>query len=346
MPAAAQSVPGGYGYGNAYQYQQQSQYQNQYCAQFSYNLYQGLSDYYTGGQVSQLQQFLAAQGYYQPVTGYFGSVTKGNVAQFQRQYAVYPITGGVGPLTRAAIAGLCNGPVPSQNIFYLNQAFTINVSQTLQQYNGQLDLTLNSVAAPLYTVTPYPGYNYGQSATITLGLRCQAGTQCLYYPQQQFTLTPGQSTTWQNYTITLSSLSYNSATFTVTTNGTGCPGCVGGLTITSPTAGQQYARGSTMPIIWSYPVTPGNMATILDLYTAAGVKVGTIAIQSGTTGAYSWRIPPFPNIYMCTLQYPNGLCGQNIQGQYYIQATVVSGSGFDSGATTYATAQSGVFSVY
>src|SRR6185369_7752400 len=66
-----------------------------YCPQLTYNLYVGLSDYYTLGQVTQLQQFLGTQGYYQPVTGYFGSQTRANVAQYQRTHSVYPITGGV-----------------------------------------------------------------------------------------------------------------------------------------------------------------------------------------------------------------------------------------------------------
>ena len=81
------------------------------CPQLSYNLYRGLSDYRTGGQVTQLQQFLAGQGYYQPVTGYFGPLTYANVARFQQQYAIYPVTGGVGPLTRAAIQRVCGGVV-------------------------------------------------------------------------------------------------------------------------------------------------------------------------------------------------------------------------------------------
>jgi len=335
MPAAAQvlgqtSV--------AYPYYPQP---TSYCPQLSYNLYRGLSDYYTGGQVTQLQQFLASQGYYQPVTGYFGSLTWANVAQFQRQYSIYPVTGGVGPLTRAAIAGLCyGGGVPTSGTFYLNQPFTLYINQTAQQYNGQLDVTLNSVSNPLYTTTLYPGYNWGQSATVTLGQRCQAGTQCFYYPTQKVTLTVGQSTTWQGYTITLNSISGNGATFTVTSGG----GTVGGLTVTSPTAGQVYARGSIMPITWSYPVTPGsNVAVVLDLYTAAGSKVGTIAISSQTMGTTNWTVP-VPNT-VCTMQYPNGLCGQSLSGQYYIKATVVSGNGFDSNATTLATAQSGTFSI-
>ena len=83
----------------------------QMCPQLSYNLYRGLSDYNTVGQVTQLQQFLSMQGYYQPVTGYFGVITYSNVVRFQQQYAVYPVTGGVGPLTRAAIARVCGGTV-------------------------------------------------------------------------------------------------------------------------------------------------------------------------------------------------------------------------------------------
>src|ERR1043166_2668041 len=82
-------------------------YPANHCPQLSYNLYIGLSDYYTQGQVSQLQQFLSARGYYQPITGYFGTLTRANVAQFQRQYGVDPVTGGVGPLTPAAIARAC-----------------------------------------------------------------------------------------------------------------------------------------------------------------------------------------------------------------------------------------------
>ncbi|MEK7109412.1 MAG: PKD domain-containing protein [Patescibacteria group bacterium] len=81
------------------------------CPQLTYNLYRGLSDYYTGGQVTQLQQFFASRSYYQPVTGYFGIQTQANVAQFQREQGVYPVTGGVGPLTRAAIVRVCGGIV-------------------------------------------------------------------------------------------------------------------------------------------------------------------------------------------------------------------------------------------
>ncbi len=92
LPAQA----GGYGYG----------YQS-YCPQLSYNLVLGSSDYGTGGQVSMLQRFLQMRYGALQVSGYFDQSTYYYVAQFQREQAVYPITGGVGPLTRAAIARTC-----------------------------------------------------------------------------------------------------------------------------------------------------------------------------------------------------------------------------------------------
>lgn len=96
--------------------------QSSYCPSLSYNLYRGLYDYQTGGQVTQLQQFLNARYGGQLVTGYFGAITAANVAHFQQEQAVYPITGGVGPLTRAAIARVCGSgypyptPTPTQQI--------------------------------------------------------------------------------------------------------------------------------------------------------------------------------------------------------------------------------------
>lgn len=202
-----------------YLYYPQPTYPTTNCPTLSYNLYRGLSDRYTGGQVSQLQQFLAT--YYpgtQSVTGYFGNQTWANLARFQQELGVYPITGGVGPLTRAAIARVCQGtnPYPTQTAtFYLNQPFTLYSGGQASEYNGRLDVTLNSITPSPYTLYVYPSFQHAVSATVTLGQRCAAGTYCLWYPQQQYTLTQGQSVSWQGYTVTLTSLSNNSATFTV-----------------------------------------------------------------------------------------------------------------------------------
>ncbi len=118
-----------------------------------------------------------------------------------------------------------------------------------------------------------------------------------------------------------------------------------GVSITSPVQGQVVQTGATLPISWSYPVTPGSASARIELFTAAGDSVGLIAVSNSTSGTYSWRLPPFPNNLFCTMQYPNGLCGMNLSGQYYIQVSEVSGNGLDANPSVYATARSGVFTI-
>ena len=202
------------------------------CPALSYNLYYGLSDAQTNGQVSQLQRFFAI-----PQTGYFDAATYQATVSFQTQQAVYPISGGVGPLTRTAITRVCNA-----------------------SWYG----------------------NYG----------------------------------------------YVSAT----------------VVISAPLADQQYLRGSFMPIRWSVSSgVPVGATLALELYTASGARVGTIALPAASAGSYTWYIPYAQDV--CTMQYPNGLCGVSIPpGRYYLQLTA-SANGFDQNATRYASARSGLFSV-
>lgn len=413
-----------------------------YCPQLSANLYRGMSDYYSGGQVSQLQQFLSVRGYYQPVTGFYGSLTASNVAQFQREQGVYPITGGVGPLTRAAIARFCGGTppypypnptaptitsvsgptqltvgqtgtwsvnvsdasqylmygvswgdelypnygaalspatmttgslshaysragtytvtftvtnaygasakssmtvvvtdaAPSASTFYLGSPFTLGVSQTATQYQGQLQVTLDRINTAAY----YPwGSGAPTSASVTLGQGCAPGMYCiaLWYPTQSADLTLGQSTTFMGYTVTLTALTATGATFTVTS---GTPSS-GNLTVTAPVTSTSVSRGGALPISWQSSIKVAG-SVVLDLYTASGSKVGTIAIQTyGGNGSYTWTVPT-PNT-VCTMQYPNGLCGTALSGQYFIKASIVSGSGFDANPTTFASGNSGTFTV-
>jgi hypothetical protein len=61
-------------------------------------------------EVRTLQNFLF--NYYGVVgevsaTGFFGRLTKNYVSQFQREHNLYPVTGGVGPLTRNKMKSLC-----------------------------------------------------------------------------------------------------------------------------------------------------------------------------------------------------------------------------------------------
>ncbi len=314
------------------------------CPTLSYNLYRGLSDRYTQGQVTQLQQFLVARYPGQGVTGYFGAQTQGNVARFQQEQGVYPVTGGVGPLTRAAIARVCGGGVtPGSSVFYLNTPFTLSAGQTVKQFQGQLDFTLTRINTSPYTLYTYPGYSPVTSATINLGQSCPQGSYCAYlwYPQQSFDLTVGQTIIWQGYSVTLISLNQTNATFSVTTN---VPGEQASVTVSLPTQGRTVSHGQSLPIQWSLQNTPSNSSSVVDLYTVGGSKVGTIAIQSTASSVeYNWTVPT-PNT-MCTMQYPNALCGQSLSGQYYIKVSVVSGSGFDANPTTYASGNSGTFTV-
>ena len=146
------------------------------CPQLSYNLYRGLSDYYTQGQVTQLQQFLSTR-YYQPVTGYFGSMTAANVAQFQREQSVYPITGGVGPLTRAAIARVCGGtpypnPIPTYNapsISGISGPTQLSVGQS-----GTWQVSVNDQSGSLsYSVVWGDEQQYGYGLNVSTSRRPQ-----------------------------------------------------------------------------------------------------------------------------------------------------------------------------
>lgn len=347
MPAMAQVTSGTV----AYPYYPQP---TSYCPQLSYNLYRGLSDYYTRGQVTELQQFLSNQGYYQPVTGYFGSLTGANVAQFQRQYAVYPVTGGVGPLTRAAIARVCNGgTVTTQGSLnvtpssgqaplaaYFNGSVTNSGSYIVDFGDGQTSGALQATCLSNQPYATYPGY-------VNPGYNCNVSATHTYTSQGTYTatLSPYIACMYTNPRCMIATQNLGQATVYVSGGQT-----QSGLTVTSPTVGQTYARGAQMPISWSglirqtFAYEP--QASVVDLYTAAGTKIGTIAIQNGLSGSFTWSIPPFPNTMICTMQYPNALCGSNIApGQYYIKVTAVVGSGFESNPSVIGTAQSGVFNI-
>lgn len=116
------------------------------------------------------------------------------------------------------------------------------------------------------------------------------------------------------------------------------------IQVTSPSTGTIYTRGSQVAITWSGSAS-SQAATVVDLYSVSMGKIGTVAIQNGAAGSYSWTVPPFPNTMLCTLQYPNGLCGASIpEGQYFIKATLVAGNGFNNGAQL-ASANSGTFTI-
>src|ERR1051326_2003167 len=95
--ALAQTSPSYYYPQSTYPYSYQTQYYSypgyptSYCPQLTYNLVRGSTDYYTQGQVSQLQRFIFARyGVSQQPTGYYGSLTAYYVARFQQEQGLYP----------------------------------------------------------------------------------------------------------------------------------------------------------------------------------------------------------------------------------------------------------------
>jgi len=114
------------------------------CLTLSYNLYAGLTDNSTNGQVSQLQQFLGVSS----ITGYFGPMTQQAVQNWQASHGIVssgsPDTTGygfVGPATRAAMACSGSQPATPSNPPVAPTSPITNPSASFDQ-NGQ---TLNSV---------------------------------------------------------------------------------------------------------------------------------------------------------------------------------------------------------
>jgi hypothetical protein len=81
-----------------------------FCPKIERSIGRGSSQATTTGEVGQLQQFIAEHFNLDPkevVTGHFGSTTEGYLRKFQQEQGIEPAST-AGPLTRAAIARLCN----------------------------------------------------------------------------------------------------------------------------------------------------------------------------------------------------------------------------------------------
>jgi hypothetical protein len=154
-----------------------------------------------------------------------------------------------------------------------------------------------------------------------------------------------QLVTQGSYGLSVSNANGQSGSISFNVTGNGSQN-TGNLSIVSPVVGQSFNRGQDLNVIWSANSSiPSNANIVLDLYTEAGNNLGTFAISSNSTNSYTWHIPGFPQNYMCTMQYPNGLCGVSIPtGKYYIKATARADA-FNAGATQYASAQSGLFTI-
>ncbi|MBX4200391.1 IPT/TIG domain-containing protein [Candidatus Parcubacteria bacterium] len=313
----------------------QAQINNPFCPTLTQDLYVGVRDSSPGGQVTQLQTFLNNK-YGQPVTGYFGTVTRYNVVRFQAEVGL-PQVGRVGPLTRASIAKVCGGTTTGP----------VSISSlvpTQGLVGAQVTITGSGFTATDNTV--HFGYGVVTNLTsvdtthITFNVPSSLNPACFY--STPACLIPSQITTPGNYSVSVSNANgqSNSQTFAVTT-GTQTQNAT--IRINNPNGGETVSSGQNLNISWTSNNAPSQSALVLDLYSVAGVKVGTIAVSSNTTSSSTWRIPTGGTV--CTLQFPNGLCGQSLSGQYYIEGSLVSGSGFDPSPTVYYKAVSGNFTI-
>lgn len=343
VPASAQTFSSSYYYPQQYAQPQysQSQYGQGYgssCPALSYNLTIGSSDYRTGGQVSALQNFLRSRyGDARLTGGYYGQLTTYYVSRFQSEQGVYPVTGGVGPLTRQAIARVCGGYAPNPNpnpsgnttTFRLDKDFSLDVGETGELRSENLTITLAQIVTSQYGY----GYYYNaqpQAVRITVTEGCKPGTYCIYAPSQTFTLEDGEDVDFRDWNIEVRDLDARGATFRVTENDdNGSNDDDASIEVTRPTSSDDVDQGDTLKISWNSSDAPRNSSVVLDLYEEGGHRVGTIAISGDEDGSYSWRVPERNSF--CTQQFPNGLCGYDLDGDYYIKASLTEGSGFDGG---------------
>lgn len=346
VPAMAQTFNSSY-YSQQYP---QPQYSQNYgsCPALSYNLTIGSSDYVTGGQVSALQNFLRSRyGDARLTGGYYGQLTTYYVSRFQSEQGVYPVTGGVGPLTRQAIQRACGGYNPTPNpggnttTFRLNKDFSLNVGETGELRNENFTITLTQIVA---SQSGY-GYYYGNSrptaVRITVTQGCKPGTYCIYAPSQSYTLEDGDDVDFRGWNIEVRDLGTRDATFRVTesdnhTNNDAT------IDVTRPTSNDDVEQGDTQKISWNSSDAPSNASIVLELYQSNNRLVGTIAISSDEDGSYNWHVPE-RNTF-CTQQFPNGLCGYDLDGDYYIKASLTEGNGF-SGGRVLDTDTSGTFEI-
>jgi peptidoglycan hydrolase-like protein with peptidoglycan-binding domain len=191
------------------------------CTNLSYNLYYGAQDYFTGGQVSQLQNFLRSQGYYSGgVTGYFGSLTFSAVVRYQQLHGI-SATGYVGPLTRASISNVSCGTTPtSQSPVVSSLSPTSGAIGTTVTVTGSGFTNDNTVMFDSGAILHVSSSN---GTTLTFNVPDSLTPACYYSTPRCLVAT--RMVTAGNYSVSIqnSNGTSNSLVFTVTGNSTNSP---------------------------------------------------------------------------------------------------------------------------
>ncbi len=236
-------------------------------------------------------------------------------------------------------------PYPDQysdKTFRLDREFTLYPGQSAHEDRGELTVTFNQIEG--YSNGYWYSSNNDDAVRVTLGVSCPQGYACAstWYPQQSFVIEEDESITYMGYEVTVTDIGNNRATFRAEAdNGNHSNNNDASISVEEPDRGDDVEQGDTLRIEWTVEDRPSNSSVALDLFTEAGRSVGTIAVVEGRSGSYSWRVPT-PSVY-CTMQYPNGLCGMDLRGDYYIRARLLAGNSFDS--REYDRDDSGVFTI-
>lgn len=251
------------------------------CPTIAQNLYRGLRDVYSGGDIYRLQNFLITTGYLSAdsATGYYGARTEYAVAQFQRSAGIYPTTGGFGPRTRQAVSSRCSGgivPTP-------NECPAIPMAYPVCPNGVQPEQTKDYRGCVTGYRCPTTGY-YGTTPVIS-GFSGPT------------TLAVGQQGTW-SVTATDPTQSYPYSTGQLTYSIVwGDEGLYNTYTLAAPSYLQtNYSQSTTYTHTYS---TPGTYTVRITARNTAGytaTSTATVVVGSYNTGTSNIRVIT-PNTY-------------------------------------------------
>src|SRR3990167_3340485 len=277
-----------------------------FCPNFTYNLYLGLNDSDTEGQVSKLQKFLAQDQTVYPegtITGFYGPLTEQAVKRWQAKNSVVssgsPDTTGygvVGSRTRERVRANCgfSTPVPPTPI---PPPSSSNLPPVISGVSGPT--TLNTGQSGTWTVTARDPENGPLSYNVVWG------DENVYSVP---TLAPSASAPVQQ-TATFSHTYSSSRVYTPVFYVTDSQGLsaktslsvnVGGtvttqpsITVLSPNGGESWAVGSSHGISWtdSNLGSLGISITLVDSATGGQVFARDLATNIGNNRYYTWTIP-------------------------------------------------------
>jgi PKD repeat protein len=335
---------------------------NQSCLTLSYNLYAGLTDSSTNGQVSQLQQFLGVDP-----TGYFGPMTLQAVQNWQSSHGIVsqgsPDTTGygfVGPQTRAAMGcGTVPNPVQSTygqlsisnvsgpNALAVGQQGTWSVSASDVQ-GAYVSVSVNWGDANQYGSAASPqSASVSQQNTFSHAYQ-SAGTYTIvftatdnYGNSNKATATVTVTGSTQNVSFTASPTS-GTAPLAVSFNASGLSANANyTVNFGDGTSGQVQLNSSSCFYLGcgSYGGSVSHTYSTSGTYTAVlissnGTAVGTVTITvsgSYTTASCTWNGQTIGNGQSVTGYQSSSVA----YGQSCVSQTLTCSNGTMSGASSY-----------